>query len=445
MIEETFPGPTRPWWWQVYTLIRNPSYISKCLQKYGDPFYLMLEPKTPFLIFTDPTAAREIFTAHYNDVFAGPVSESLRPILGRESLLLIDGDKHLNMRRFMTPAFTGNAMRVYGSVIRDTTRKNTELWAKDSHVFIQGVMQNISLEVILQAVFGLKEGDRFQKYKQVLVDYISVFNGKNAIFLYSSAFQKDLGIFTPWGKYLKMVKVVDGLIYEEIKLRKKKPNQQDIFSRLLAIRDENGNGLSEKVLRDQLLTLLLAGHETTASALAWAFYWIHRDPQILDTLSCELQPFCNNFDIESITKLPYLDAVCRETLRLYPVIPAVGRLLQRPMSIMGHTLPAKTNVVLSIYLMHHRPDLYPESHLFRPKRFIEREYNSYEYIPFGGGARRCLGIHFAFYEMKIVLAYILLHFQLKLRSNKPISAVRRGVTFLPGGGVPMVIEKKIHQ
>ncbi|WP_372365564.1 cytochrome P450 [Candidatus Uabimicrobium sp. HlEnr_7] len=437
--QKIFPGPSSPWWWQTTALIRN-SYglLDKCINKYGTPFSMKINPQTQFVFFDSPEAARDIFTANYKDVFAGPISKPLEPLLGSKSLLLIDHDEHLRMRRFMTPPFTGNVVRDYGEIIRDITVVNTGSWKKNSRVVIQDTMQTISLEVILHAIFGLKEGKRFEKYKQLLVSYLSIFNGKNALFLYIPKLRKKF--FRPWAKYLGVVKEVNELIYEDIKSRRKNPQQHDIFSRLLAICDDDGNGISDLELRDQLLTLLLAGHETTAASLSWSLYWIHKTPQVLRNLCDELQPFKNDFNIDNIVKLPFLDAVCRETLRLYPIVPAIGRLLQQPLTIMGHTLPEKTAAILSIYLTHRNPDLYSDPQLFFPQRFIEKQYNSYEFVPFGGGARRCLGMHFALYEMKIVIAQIISNFQLQLANDKTVIAVRRGVTFFPSGKVPMIVK-----
>lgn len=437
--KKLFPGPSSPWWWQAFSLIKN-SYglLNKCIARYGAPFSMRINPKTQFVFFNTPEAARDLFTANYKDVFAGPISLPLLPVLGSKSLLLLDDDEHLAMRRFMTPPFTGNSMRNYGEIIRDISMNNTQDWKTDTQVTMQDIMQTISLEVILHAVFGLHEGERFERYKGVLVDYLSIFNGKNAIFLYIPKLRKRF--LRPWAKYLHMVKLVDELVYEEIDLRKQSSQQSDILSRLLAIRDEDGNALSEIELRDQLLTLLLAGHETTAASMTWCLYWIHHTPQVLPQLREELH---NHSAIEDIVKLPFLDAVCRETLRLYPIVPAIGRLLQRPLSVAGHELPEKTAAILSIYLTHRNPDIYSNPNTFYPQRFLERKYNSYEFIPFGGGARRCLGIHFALYEMKIVIAHLLQNYQLQLCSDKPIVAVRRGVTFFPKGGIPMKVDKLV--
>ncbi|BBM85483.1 cytochrome P450 [Candidatus Uabimicrobium amorphum] len=436
--EKLFPGPSSPWWWQAVSLIKN-SYglLGKCIQKYGAPFSMRINSKTQFVFFNTPEAARDLFTANYKDVFAGPISEPLRPVLGGKSLLLLDDDEHLAMRRFMTPPFTGNAMRNYGEIIRDISVKNTRKWGKGTEVTMQHVMQTISMEVILHAVFDLHEGERFERYKRILLEYLSIFNGKNAIFLYIPKLRKRF--LAPWAKYLRTVKLVDELIYEEINLRKQSSQQNDILSRLLAIRDEDGNALSDLELRDQLVTLLLAGHETTAASMTWCLYWIHHTPEVLPQLCDELR---GHTSIEDIAKLPFLDAVCRETLRLYPIVPAVGRLLQRPVSVAGHELPEGTAAILSIYLTHRNPDVYPNPEVFYPQRFLERKYDAYEFVPFGGGARRCLGMHFALYEMKIVIAHLLQNYQLELCSDKPVSAVRRGVTFFPKGGIPMVVRER---
>lgn len=212
---------------------------------------------------------------------------------------------------------------------------------------------------------------------------------------------------------------------------------------MLSAQDENGQPMTDAELHDEMLTLLFAGHETTATALAWALYWVHKLPQVREKLRQESDRLGDNPDPMAIYKLPYLSAVCNETLRIYPVVPmAFGRFTNSPIEIMEQQYEANTLLTACIYLTHHREDLYPEPNQFKPERFIEHQYSPYEFLPFGGGNRRCLGSALAQLEMKLVLATILSNYQLELAEDKPVKPQRRGVTIAPAGSVRMVMTRK---
>ncbi len=209
----------------------------------------------------------------------------------------------------------------------------------------------------------------------------------------------------------------------------------------MSARDENGEKMSDIQLHDELITLLFAGHETTATALSWALYWIHKYPEICDKLRQELDSLGESPKPMSIFKLPYLTAVCNETLRIYPVATlTVPREVKEPVELMGYQLEPGTRVYGCIYLTHQREDLYPQPKQFKPERFLERQYTPYEFLPFGGGSRRCIGEALAMFEMKLVLATIISNYQLALADNQPVKPQRRGVTLAPAGGVKMVLK-----
>ena len=254
--------------------------------------------------------------------------------------------------------------------------------------------------------------------------------------------QQDWGSWSPWGRMKQRQRKIDALIYAEIEERRLQPdaNRTDILSLMMAARDENGQPMTNEELRDELMTLLFAGHETTATALAWAFYWIHSLPSVRQKLLQELDSLGENPDPMEIFRLPYLSAVCQETLRIYPVaMLTFAREVLTPVELMGHQLEPGTVVFASIYLTHRREDLYPEPLQFKPERFLERQFSPYEYLPFGGGSRRCIGLALAQLEMKLVLATILRDFDLVLTEKKPVQAKRRGVTIGPAGGVRMAL------
>ncbi len=310
-------------------------------------------------------------------------------------------------------------------------------------------MQAISFKVILKAVFGLKDGDRYERLKKVL---LAILNPQqpivSALLFLFPLLQKDLGAWSPWGRFLRQRQEMDELIYAEIKELRENPDpsRTDILSLMMAARYEDGASMTDEELRDELITLLVAGHETTATALAWALYWIHYLPEVRKKLVQELATLGENPEPSEIVKLPYLSAVCQETLRIYPVaMLALNRLVKSPLKIMGYQFQPGTLLIPNIYLTHHREDLYHHPKQFKPERFLEHQFAPYEFMPFGGGNRRCIGMAFAIYEMKLVLATVLSLWKLELADNKPVVPVRKGALLGPAKGVPMVLKEKRHQ
>jgi len=423
-------------------------YLEQDYQSYGDIYTIKFSNFPPQVIISNPQAIQEIFTADCKLFESGTGNQIVLPLVGPNSLFLLDGNQHLQQRKLLMPPFHGERMKAYAQIIRNTTETVVNNWTPGNSVIAQSTMQEISLEVILHAVFGLSEGERYQQIKPLIINMLNFFsNPLSATFLFIKPLQQDLGAWSPWGGFLRQRQRLDELVYQEIRGRKtlSQPLGEDILSLLISASDEAGQPMSDIELRDELITILLAGHETTATALAWALYWIHYIPEVREKLLQEL----NSIDVENcepaeITKLPYLNAVCCETLRIYPILFfTFPRLVQAPMQLMGYNIPK--GVVLSpcIYLVHHRPDIYPEPKRFKPERFLERQFSPYEYLPFGGGNRRCIGMAFAMFEMKLVLAKVLSRYSLELAKNSPVMPVRRGVTMAPAGGVPLVVKGRI--
>lgn len=363
---------------------------------------------------------------------------------------MLDGDRHKRQRQLLIPPFHGERMQAYGEIIRNITEKVFIALPQNEPLSIRTAMQEISLQVILQAVFGLYEGERCQQLKRLLTSMLEVFQSPlGSSFLFFRFLQKDLGAWSPWGRFVRQRQQIDELLYAEIAERRTKsdPNRIDILSLLMSARDEEGKPMTDQELRDELITLLFAGHETTATAMAWALYWMHHLPQVGEKVLQELSTLGDSPNLIDIARLPYLSAVCNETLRINPVaLLAFGRVVQEPVELLGHQLEPGTGVYGCIYLLHHREDLYPNSNQFKPERFLERQFSPYEFIPFGGGVRRCIGEALALFEMKLVLATILSRYQLALTTNQPEQPQRRGVTLAPSGRVKMMItgERK-HQ
>ncbi|EGK85090.1 cytochrome P450 [Microcoleus vaginatus PCC 9802] len=423
-------------------------YLDSNYQRYGDIFISQSSIFPHQVIISNPQAIQEIFTADSKLFKSGTVNHITLPLVGSSSLLLLDGARHLQQRKLLMPPFHGERMKAYGQIIRNTTEKVINNWTPGKSVIAQSTMQQISLEVILHTVFGLSEGERYQQIQQLMINMFSLFNNPlNATFLFIKSLQKDLGAWSPWGGFLRQRQRLDDLLYQEIRERKtqSEPLGEDILSLLISARDEAGQPMSDVELRDELMTILFGGHETTATALAWALYWIHYIPEVREKLLQELNSIdLENCDPAEITKLPYLNAVCCETLRIYPILFfTFPRLVQAPMQLMGYNIPKGMVLSPCIYLVHHRPDIYPEPKLFKPERFLERQFSPYEYLPFGGANRRCIGTAFAMFEMKLVLAKVLSRYSLELAENSPVMPVRRGVTMAPAGGVRLVVKGRI--
>ncbi|MBD2593865.1 cytochrome P450 [Nostoc spongiaeforme FACHB-130] len=427
-------------------------YLENAAEKYPDIFTAnIVGYGCPVVFVNHPQAIQEIFTNDRNKFAAlGEANKIFQPLIGNTSTIMLDGDRHKKRRQLLIPPFHGERMRAYGSLICDLTKQVFSKLPINQSFSARTIVQEISLLIILEAVFGLHKGERYDQLRHLLGLLMDVFQSPlTSSFLLLPFLQKDLGHWSPWGKFLHQRQQIDQLLYAEIAERREKPdlNRIDILSLLMSARDEAGNSMTDQELRDELMTLLLAGHETSATGMAWALYWIHYQPEIRETLLQELDNLGNNPDPMSIFRLPYLTNVVNETLRMYPLlINTLPRVAQEPVELLGHSIEAGTVVVGGIYLTHHRESLYAEPDKFRPERFLESQFSPYEYMPFGAGARRCVGEALALFEMKLVVATILSKYQLDLESKQPEKAQRRSVTLGPANGVRMLIKgQRIRQ
>lgn len=430
----------------LWAVVRPFHYLETMHKRYGDLYLDVFSAFPPTLVISNPEAIEKVFTLSPELFLSGPANAILQPLFGSTAILFQDGVPHEKKRKLLMPPFHGERMRAYGQLIHDITLQAMAEPIKKGRFTARPVMQEISLRVILKAVFGLREGERYEKIRSILIEFLDFFNiPLNATFLFFPSLQKDLGAWSPWGRFVRRKKILLELIDEEIHERREQNLiGEDIMSLLLSARDEEGQAMSDEELRNELLALLFAGHETTALALSWALYWIHYLPEVRSKLLAELSTInISEVDPSEIARLPYLSAVCSETLRLYPVaLFTFSRILQEPMELMGYQIPKGVGLGIPIYMTHQRPELYPEPKKFRPERFLERQFSPYEYLPFGGGNRRCIGAAFALFEMKIVLATILTNYSLALAEQKPIYPVRRGIVFAPAGGVRLKVENQ---
>jgi cytochrome P450 family 110 len=436
---------SRPAWRQLIEWIADPiEFQSKYRRIYGDVFTVRLGQLGSFVLIGNPQVIQEIFNQDAK-FMVGRGNALAEPLLGQNSLLLMDGDRHRRERKLLMPSFHGERLQTYAKQIGQITEQVASQWQIGQPFVARITMQQISLEVILQVVFGLSEGERYHQLKSLLVDWTNMTDSPlRSSMLFFPVLQRDWGTWTPWGRMKQRQRQIHDLLQAEIVERRTKgqAEQTDILSLMMAARDDQGQAMTDAELRDELLTLLFAGHETTATTLAWAFYQIHNQPEVLAKLLQELDSLGELPPIK-MAQLPYLTVVCQETLRMYPVIPVIfPRITQSPVQMAEYQFDAETVLLPSIYLVHYREDLYPNAHQFNPERFLTRQYSPSEYLPFGGGSRRCLGYALAQLEIKLVLATILSRYQLALAENQTVKLQRRGFTLAPTGGVRMVMQAK---
>ena len=425
----TPPGPRLPrhllgsWW-----LLREQDLLERCRRRYGDVFSLNMWPLGFMVVVADPAEVKRIFTGDPDVFHAGEGNAVTEPVAGPESVLLLDGERHLQRRKLMLPPFHGERLGVYGNLIAEITNKQIERWRPDTEFAIHPAMQAITLNVILRAVLGVEDAARRAELEKLMPRLIS------SPALLWPFLQHDLGRRSPWRRFLALRDRVDSLLLEEIEIKRDDPDlaeREDILSLLLQARDERGEPMGDSELRDQLVTLLLAGHETSATALAWAFERLLRTPAVLAHLRSKLADGDED----------YLDCVIKESMRSRPIIGQAIRRLSAPTSVAGYKVPAGAFLTVSTILLHSDPRLYPEPQSFRPERFEDGRTDPYSWIPFGGGVRRCLGASFAMLEMRIVLRRVLECCELSAPDTQPERARRRFVTYPPNRGARVYLHK----
>jgi cytochrome P450 len=430
------PGP-RSTVLQTLEYLRDPfGTLQRYARRYGDPFTLKLLTG-PIVLTGTQEGVREIFTAPLN-TFESNATPFLAPLVGEHSLLLLDGAAHKRERAILMPPLHGARMKTYGGLIQSIALNHASAWRPGRAFVMQDMTQAISLEVIIRAIFGIRSEEQVRSFMEIIPAYFRAFTG---LLVYFPPLRRSFGGIGPWSRFKKVAARFDQLILEEIKARRQAPgDRDDILNLLLSASYEDGSTLTDLELRDELKTLLIGGHETTAISLAWAFYWLHRQPEVCRRLQEELNALGRVPPVDEVSQLPYLSAVCDEALRLYPVVGSTSRKLRESFTLQGYALPPGIAVGVAIAVTHLDPKLYPDPVHFRPERFLERNYTPFEYLPFGGGARRCVGAAFALYEIKIVLGSILAQHRLALADGKPIKPVPRTFTVGPQGGVKMIYQ-----
>jgi len=423
-------GPTQPPIVQTLQwLLRPISFLESCRRRFGDTFSVrFLGFQTPMVMLSDPEAIRALYANSEHGLPPGRTL-ALRPILGARSLLLLEGRDHLARRRLMLPPFHGERMRAYEETVRDIVARDVATWPEGEPFALHPRMQGVTLEVILRAVFGVTDEARRERLAGLLGGLLA--DTASARLQFGVLLSRRFGGPDPLAPLQARRGEIDTLLDVEIAERRADP-REDILSMLVGARFEGGAPLDDAEIRDQLMTLLLAGHETTATGLAWTFDLLVRHPAVLERLVSAIDA----------GEPAYVRAVVAESLRLRPVVPLAGRRLAAPLAIDGYELPAGTDVTPAIWLAHTRADRYPEPFAFRPERFLDGAPSTFAWIPFGGAVRRCIGAAFAEMEMRVALAEILQRKTVGAVSGSAERVARRNVTFSPAGGTRLIARSR---
>jgi cytochrome P450 len=418
--------------------LRDPfSSLLEAARRFGDPFswptFL-----GPMVVTGDPAGIKELLTAD-PDVYSALGADLLGPVMGASNLILMSGDAHRAMRKFYNPQFHGERLHAYGTLIARIAEEHAARWPLERPFAVEDTLRAISLEVILQAVLGLGEPEARAAFERALRALVAALKPS---FMFIPALRRPMFGLSAWARFRRRAATVAELFEKELAARRPgaagRLERSDILSLLVAARKDDGTAYGTEEIFEQMMSLIGAGHETTASALTWALFHIHSDAAVKERLLGELRGLEGAADPTAVARLPFLDAVCSESLRLNPVAPLAGRTLRAELSLKGHALAPGTSVGISIVGLHRRPDLYPRPEQFQPERFLGRDFGPFEYLPFGGGSRRCLGASFAVYEMKLVLATLLRAHDLRLIDTGPVRSALRNTTAAPARKIMMV-------
>ena len=404
--------------------------LDECHREHGDLITLRVPFDGAIIVVASPELIREVLTADGDVLRAGAGNATVvGPLLGKHSLLTLDGAEHLRQRRLLLPAFHGERMHAFATVMRGITEASLEAWPVGAPFSLHPMMQSITLDVILRTVFGVANTDDKTPLRAALVELLEL--AATPLMLTAGLLKLDV-LRIPWLKVTKLKHAIDDELYRVIAERRRAgAGGTDVLSMMIAARDEHGRAMSDVELRDELVTLLVAGHETTATSLAWTFDQLLANPHTLVRLRDEL----------AAGRDEYLDAVIRETLRLRPIVPLVGRVVAKPFQLCGYTFREGARLAPSIYLAGRHAATYRSPEQFEPERWIGVKPDPYTWLPFGGGIRRCIGMAFAQFEMRVVLQTVVPRVRLRL-ADGPARVVRRGITLAPSGGTRVVLEER---
>ena len=410
-------------------------FMQACADRYGDTFTARMLGLPPMVFFTDPGAIRQIFAGDPNRFRTSQANAPFEMFFGPNSLLLLDGARHRRERKLLMPPFHGQRMRLYGEMMSEIADRSIDTWPVGTSFPVYARLQDITLEVMFRVVFGIADESRLTRLRAAVVETLGLLDVGN-----------PLRPIKAWWRFGRVRREIDELLRDEVRRRRaERPEERtDIMSMLVTARDEDGSPMSDEEVRDEMFTMLVAGHETTAMLLAWVIHRLLEHPAVLAAARAEVGSVVGNGPRppapapEQVARLDYLDAVIKETARLHPIVPIVVRRLEADQTVGSVALPAGCIAAPCIYLVHRRPDLWPEPHSFDPGRFVGRRTDPYTYFPFGGGVRHCLGAAFATYEMKIVLVRVLSRVDLRPDPDHAVRVVRRGLALGPSSGMRVI-------
>jgi cytochrome P450 len=428
------PGPRSSAIGQAIRYSRDPlGFLAAHQRRFGDIFTIRFPFFGRIVYVARPDLVKEVFTGSPAEFHAGEANATvLEPALGPNSVLTLDDEPHMRQRKLLLPPFHGERIQRYGELIVEMTRREMESWPLGEPFALRPHTQRITLAVIMRAVFGVHDEERLARFEDLIDDFAR----RVGVITSFPFLRRNFGPGSPWPRFLRSRAALDEFIYEEIKLRRAEPGYEerdDVLSLLLEARDEDGAPMSDQELRDELVTVLGAGHETTATGLAWAVEMLNRNPAVLAKLRDSLAAGSED----------YLNATVKEVLRARPVIVDVARKLKAPATIGGYELQAGTFVLAAIAALHYREDAFPEPYEFRPERFLEGKTDNYAWIPFGGGVRRCIGAAFAEYEMRTILREFVERAELRPASPRPERVRVRNITLAPAKGTRVVLERRL--
>jgi cytochrome P450 len=424
------PGPRAPALVQIARWVARPlSLLDDCHARFGDVFSLRAPGGEQFVIVSAPELIKQVLAADTDVLLAGVGNATLlEPMLGRHSLLTLDGREHLRQRRLLLPAFHGERMQAFEDTMREITEASFERWPVGKPFALHPFMQSITLDVILRTVFGVARDHG--ELRAQLVEILEV--ATNPWLLFPGMLGID-PFRVPWLRITRLKRAIDASLYRLIAERRKQPHGgNDVLAMMIEARDEAGEPMTDVEIRDELVTLLLAGHETTATSLAWTFDQLLANPRTFEKLRGEL----------SAGRDAYLDAVIRETLRVRPIVPLIGRHVAKTFQLGPWTIPPGNRIAPSIYLAGKSARAYPSPERFDPERWIGVKPDPYTWLPFGGGTRRCIGMAFAQFEMRVVLETVVPRARMHL-ADGPARVTRRGITLAPSGGTRVVLDERV--
>ena len=429
------PGPHAPGWVQTSQWMFKPiEFMERCRKRYGPIFTIRLGPAQSVVMVGTPELAKEVLTGNPAVLRAGDTNGIFRPVVGSNSILLLDGDAHMRQRKIMLPGFGASHATEFVDQVREITEKRISGWKAGQKLLLHEEMEAISFASIMRVVFGEHSDDSHADLRELIPEMM---DRCDSPFTLMPWFRRDL-VGTPYSRLMKVLDKIDAILFEIIDERRADPMTQfrdDTVSLLLRAMHEDESSLTDQEVRDEVLTMIMAGYETTTSGGAWALERLLRSPDKLERLVAE---------IEQGEDDAYLDAVVKETLRARPVVPVVARHLTEAIELGGYVIPAGSTLMASIYLVHNDAETYPEPDRFEPERFLDGTPEGAAWIPFGGGVRRCIGARFAELEMKVVLTQVLSTARLRPRGRSAEGLKRKRFTFAPDAGAAAVVEELVQ-